>query len=123
MKIKNTSEPSLDYRWRRKLDRDLVDGEETGKDPRTLPIETFNDLGHVKTPLLKVIQAKCLDCCCYQRSKIRKCVSSGCALWPYRMGTNPFVKHELSEERRQELSRRMRARSPQTPNTDKEETA
>lgn len=48
------------------------------------------DLGHPKLPMAQVIRAKCLDCCCGQPAEVRKCASTGCALWPYRMGTNPF---------------------------------
>jgi hypothetical protein len=42
--------------------------------------------------LLKIIRAKCLDCCCYQPAEVAKCTAAGCALWPYRMGANPFAK-------------------------------
>lgn len=44
-----------------------ADGSTEGSDPRTLSIEQFAFLGHVGRPLLKVIQAKCLDCCCHPR--------------------------------------------------------
>jgi len=46
--------------------------------------------GHKKRPLLKAIRAKCLDCCIFQPKEIRLCTSTGCDLWPYRMGKNPF---------------------------------
>jgi hypothetical protein len=30
------------------------------------------------------INAKCLDCTCYQRLEIRSCAVTGCPLYPYR---------------------------------------
>jgi hypothetical protein len=41
-------------------------------------------------PLLKVIREKCIDCCGGQVGEVRNCVTKTCALWPYRMATNPF---------------------------------
>lgn len=35
---------------------------------------------------IKAIRAKCLDCCGYQDAEVRKCASSECPLWRYRMG-------------------------------------
>jgi hypothetical protein len=63
-----------------------------GADPRTLSPEDFRKLGHNDRPLLQTIRAKCLDCCCYQPIEVRSCTATGCALWPYRMATNPFAK-------------------------------
>lgn len=50
--------------------------------------------GHKKTPLLRVIRKKCLDCCCNQHSEVRKCIITDCPSWPYRMGKNPFHKRK-----------------------------
>src|SRR5262245_27475621 len=47
---------------------------------------------HLPMPLLKVIRAKCLNCCCDQPAEVRRCAITGCPLWPYRMGRNPFAK-------------------------------
>ena len=48
------------------------------------------------TPI-KAIRAKCLDCCC-----------TGCALYPYREGHNPFIqKQEWTEERKAAQKARM----------------
>jgi len=38
---------------------------------------------------LRAIRLKCLDCVCHQEKLIRECLSTGCALWPYRMGKYP----------------------------------
>lgn len=66
-------------------DRHLV-----GRDPRDMSNEEFSRLKHKKMNPMKVIRAKCLDCCVGQPAEVRKCTAVDCALWPYRMGTNPF---------------------------------
>lgn len=43
------------------------------------------------TPL-KAIRAKCLDCVCENAQEVRLCPSTGCPLYPYRMGHNPNRK-------------------------------
>jgi hypothetical protein len=50
------------------------------------------DFEHVKRPLLKVIRSFCLDCMGGNRAEVRRCTSTRCDLYPYRMGTNPFHK-------------------------------
>ena len=45
---------------------------------------------HHRRPLLKVIRAKCLDCCCGDRVEVKHCTVIHCDLHPYRMGKNPF---------------------------------
>ena len=42
------------------------------------------------TPI-KAIRAKCLDCCCWQANEVRLCPVRDCALYPYRMGHNPYI--------------------------------
>lgn len=42
------------------------------------------------TPI-KAIRAKCLDCCCWQKSEVKNCEIITCALYPYRMGHNPYI--------------------------------
>lgn len=44
----------------------------------------------------KAIRLKCLDCCCFQPSEVRKCPSTDCTLHPFRMGR---VKRETKEEK------------------------
>lgn len=66
-------------------------GETIGADPREIGIDTLNDAGHKKRALLAVIRAKCIDCCNHQPSEVAKCTAVDCALWPYRMRTNPFA--------------------------------
>ena len=73
-----------------KVGLELFDGHPAGKNPRELSENDFASLGHSKTRILKVIRTKCLDCCGNMPSEVRRCVSTSCALWPYRMGWNPF---------------------------------
>lgn len=56
--------------------------------------------GHINIPLAQVIRKKCLDCCVSQVAEVRKCESIDCALWPYRMGKNPFqsAKYKMKQE-------------------------
>lgn len=42
-----------------------------------------------KSPL-KAIRRKCLDCTGGASAEIKDCHITSCALWPYRMGKNPF---------------------------------
>lgn len=55
-------------------------------------------LGHTRRPLLKVVREFCIDCQGGSRAQVRKCTSVGCALWPYRMGSNPFRTRRAKSE-------------------------
>ena len=65
------------------------DGSTEGADPRDLPRELLAQV-HPPAPLLRVIRKKCVDCCAGQLAEVRRCTAVRCALWPYRMGRNPF---------------------------------
>jgi hypothetical protein len=65
-------------------------GESAGVDPRTLKPDQLRELGHEPMTPLKVIRAKCLDCCCGSAHEVRYCLITACPLWPYRMGRNPM---------------------------------
>jgi hypothetical protein len=80
-------------------ERELID-----RDPRKIPVEEFTQARLEGNPLLKVIRAKCLDCCVQQEPEVRKCVAVICPNWPYRMGAHPFHKRELTEEQRERLA-------------------
>ncbi len=43
------------------------------------------------TPL-KAIRYQCLECVCWSASEVRRCTGKLCALYPYRLGTNPERK-------------------------------
>lgn len=75
-------------------------GELIGKSPSDVPSKLLSQNFRAQNPL-KAIREKCVDCCCGDASEVRKCVAIDCALWPFRMRTNPFRKRrELSEEER-----------------------
>lgn len=61
-----------------------------GKYPDNALVSEMEDAGHINLPLAQVIRKKCLDCCGFHQSEVRKCVCTTCPLWPYRMGKNPF---------------------------------
>jgi hypothetical protein len=64
-------------------------GLQVGKLPGSIPLEHLRALGHPESPI-KAIRAKCKDCCGGNEAEVRKCTAIGCALWPFRMGVNPF---------------------------------
>lgn len=65
-------------------------GEIVGKTPDNVDKNLLEGAGHRNIPLATIIRKKCLNCCCFQPSEVRKCIITDCALWPYRMGKNPF---------------------------------
>ena len=46
--------------------------------------------GHEKKPLTAVIRENCISCSGGSPSEVRRCQITQCAMWPYRMGNNPF---------------------------------
>jgi hypothetical protein len=46
----------------------------------------------------KAIRAKCIDCSCGQESEVRECTVTNCALYPFRMGKNPFTNRKGNPE-------------------------
>jgi hypothetical protein len=89
------------------------EGERIGKHPSELPSNFLSLKFRAQNPL-KAIREKCLDCCCGNTAEVRKCVAVDCALWPFRMGTNPFrKKRELSfEQKCQRKERLAKAHKP-----------
>jgi len=73
------------------------DGSTGGVDTRKLERALLERV-HPPAPLLDVIRAKCLDCCCYQASEVDRCTAVACSLWPYRFGTNPFSNRKGNAE-------------------------
>ena len=83
------------------------EGERIGKPPGDVPSQILSLKFRAQNPL-KAIREKCLDCCCATAAEVRKCVAVDCALWPFRMGTNPFrKKRELSPEQKREMVERL----------------
>jgi hypothetical protein len=61
------------------------DGSTEGRDPCDVPLEDLGDF----LAAIRAIRAKCVDCSGGSSAEARKCTAIGCALWPYRMETNP----------------------------------
>lgn len=59
---------------------------------------------------VKVIRAKCLDCCAGSSNEVKLCTAERCPLWPCRFGKNPYRKKvERSEEEIAAMRERMKA--------------
>jgi hypothetical protein len=83
------------------------EGELIGKHPSDVPSVSLCLKFRAQNPL-KAIREKCLDCCCGNASEVRKCVAVDCALWPFRVGTNPFrKKRELSAQQKRDRAGRL----------------
>jgi hypothetical protein len=92
----------------------LPHGEIRGVDPRSVSRDALAAAGHEKQPLLAVIRAMCISCSGGSRAEANWCTATGCPLWAYRRGTNPF-------SRRTANSRSFRPRAPEpVPDTDQE---
>ena len=75
------------------------EGELIGKHPTDVPSEILSLNFRAQNPL-KAIREKCIDCCCGNAAEVRKCVATDCALWPFRMGTNPFPRSANFQQER-----------------------
>lgn len=54
---------------------------------------------------LKAIRLKCLDCCCGSSNEVKRCTATGCALYPFREGHNPFIaRREYTDEQKAVLT-------------------
>lgn len=50
---------------------------------------------------VKAIRAKCIDCSGGQVNEVKECTHTKCALYPFRMGKNPYrTKRELTDEQK-----------------------
>jgi len=73
-------------------------------------METKNELqalGIKPTTVLKAIRAKCVDCSGGSHAEVAGCLVKNCALYPFRMGKNPW-RAELSAEQRAERAAHLR---------------
>ena len=64
-------------------------------------------MGFAPVPVLKAIRAKCLDCSGGSHAEVADCRVRSCALYPFRMGKNPW-RAELSAEQRAERAAHLR---------------
>ncbi len=62
------------------------------------------------TSPLKAIRTKCLECCVESSNEVKRCHIESCALFKFRLGKNPYLKHNrvMSEEQRKAASERMK---------------
>lgn len=60
------------------------------------------------TPI-KAIRAKCIDCCCGSAKEVCLCTAQDCPLHPFRMGHNPNIRREYTEEQRKSIAERLGA--------------
>lgn len=66
-------------------------------------------MANLQNPV-KAIRAKCLDCCCNQINEVKECPVQNCAIWPFRLGKNPYrAKTTMTEEQKQIAVARLRA--------------
>lgn len=91
------------------LGLETVSGEIIGRDPRRMDVPELAAMGHSSNSVLDAVRTKCLDCCAGEASEVRKCVATSCALWPFRMGSNPLARRPLSEAQRDALRGRAAA--------------
>jgi hypothetical protein len=88
-----------------------------GRDPRELSPADLAAAGIEAAPVLKIVRAKCLDCCGGSEKEVRLCMAIACPLWPLRMGSNPF--REVSEGRAEPSSGRGSPKpEPAAPSAD-----
>ena len=58
---------------------------------------------------VKAIRAFCLDCVGGNPNEVKLCTAPGCALYPFRLGRNPYrARREMSEEQRAAAAERLR---------------
>lgn len=80
-----------------------ADGTTQGRDPRTMTPEQMEEIGLERISRGAAIRAKCIDCCGGNQAEVRRCGDVKCALWGFRMGTDPFrEKRVMTEEQRAE---------------------
>lgn len=85
-----------------------ADGAPMGRDPRQMSAADLEACGMQRASRGDAIRAKCLDCCAGSPAEVRRCGDIACALWPFRMATDPW-RAPMSEERRDAAADRFRA--------------
>lgn len=68
--------------------------------------ESNTNKKEIKNPV-KAIRAFCLECMGNSSEEIKKCTVDKCALYPFRLGKNPYrTQRVMTEEQRQVLADR-----------------
>ena len=65
--------------------------------------------GMRRDPYFSVIRDKCLDCS-HTASEVSWCTATSCALWPYRMGTNPLRAEKTEAQKAAAIRTRQTSR-------------
>ena len=61
----------------------------------------------IRNPV-KAIRAFCIDCCGGSSNEVKLCTAPKCALYPFRLGKNPYrTKRVMTEEQRAEATERL----------------
>ncbi|MCW5605995.1 MAG: hypothetical protein KIT18_15750 [Burkholderiales bacterium] len=89
-------------------DSDECPGETMGRDPRRMTQDELRALGHQAMSPLAALRLRCIDCCAGSPTEVRRCVSTSCPAWPFRMGKSPW-RSPVSEARREAGRRLARA--------------
>lgn len=64
-------------------------------------------MANLQNPV-KAIRAKCLDCCCGNAAEVKLCPITECALYPFRLGKNPYrTARKMSEEEKAKCIERL----------------
>ena len=63
-------------------------------------------MDEIKSPI-KAIRAFCLECVGYNANDVKNCTSKDCPLKPVRVGRNPFLKKEMTEEQKEAARERL----------------
>jgi hypothetical protein len=69
--------------------------------------DALRELGHQPEVMSRAIRHKCLDCSGGSPAEVRDCLVRNCALFPFRMGKNPWrapLSDAAREKRRQHLA-------------------
>lgn len=56
---------------------------------------------------LNAIREKCMDCTCGQTLEVKDCIDYECPLWKYRMGKDPDLKRNYTDEQRKAIKERL----------------
>ena len=65
-----------------------------------------------QTNPVKAIRAYCLSRCLESANEVAQCAASGCELWEFRMGKNPYrAKRVYTEEQKAIMAERLRKRN------------
>lgn len=85
------------------------DGTPQGRDPRKMGPADMEALGLERISRGDAMRAKCLDCMGGNAAEVRRCGDMTCALWPFRMGTDPFhERRALTDEQRAAAAENLR---------------